>query len=768
MNDQDAELPRKIKGNVALLREGARAPVEVSSRTEPWTPTAAAPPPRMADGMVRDLGGLLKYRSTILAAWAVCFAFGAVITLLTQPIYTARTTLQLDREAEKVVSRDDATPMDNYGEEFFQTQYGLLKSRALAERVGQSLGLNADNSFLKALAGGGSGPSLVKMTAQERQQAVADRLHGGLSVVPVRGSRLVNVTFSSPDPALSAKVANAFADNFIAAAIDRRFESSSYARDFLEKRLAEVKTKLEQSERDLVAYAARQQIIQLSDKSSSTATDSGQSLPAANLQAFSTALAAAKTDRIRAEQKWRVAAGASGVGLPDILQSPTIQELSQQRAKMKADYQDRLSIYKPDYPDMRQLKARIDETERQITVEAGNIRQSIKVQYLAALDNERALEGQVNGLKSSVLDLRGRSIRYTILQREVDTNRTLYDGLLQRYKEVGVAGGVSSNNISIIDRAEAPRRPSSPRPLINLLLASLIGAGLGGALAFIRAAFDQAVRTPADVEALGLSMLGTAPTLKKGAQALEALADVRSPLAESYQSLRSALQFATADGFPATLLVTSPWQGEGKSITAFAVAKFVARLGFRVLLMDADLRKPSLHTMLGADNTVGLTNILTGGAVLTDAIVPTVIDNMFAVTAGPASPNPAELLSGPRLKLTVAEAESLFDMVIFDGPPVMSLADAPLIGDAVAATLFVIQAGRTTRPQVRSTLARLNMAGVHVIGALLTRYSPADATVGNIYGYGYGYDYGQGAVAITKAGGGAPGLVARARRMISR
>ena len=768
MDGQDVGPPREIKGNVAVLREGPRAPVEAAPRAVVWTSDAGVQPSRMADGMVRDLGGLLKYRWTIVAAWAACVAIGAVITLLTQPIYTAQTTLQLDREAEKVVSRDDATPMDNYGEEFFQTQYGLLKSRALAERVGQGLGLTAGDTFLKAMAGAGHQSNTVKMTAQERQQAVADELNGGLTVIPVRGSRLVNVRFSSPDPALSARVANAFADNFISAAIDRRFESSSYARDFLEKRLAEVKGKLEQSERDLVAYAAQQQIIQLSDKSSPTATDTGPSLPAANLEAFSTALAAAKTDRIRAEQKWRQAGPASGLGLPDILQSPTIQELSQQRAKMQADYQDRLSIYKPDYPDMLQLKARIDETQRQIQIEAANIRQSIKVQYLAALDNERALEGQVNGLKSSVLDLRGRSIRYTILQREVDTNRTLYDGLLQRYKEVGVAGGVSSNNISIIDRAEAPRWPSKPRPLINLLLASLIGAGLGVALAFLRAAFDQAVRTPADVEALGLSVLGTAPALKKGAPALEALADVRSPLAESYQSLRSALQFATADGFPATLLVTSPWQGEGKSTTAFAVAKFVARLGFRVLIMDADLRKPSLHSILGADNTVGLTNILTGGAVLTDAIIPTVIDNLFAVTAGPASPNPAELLSGPRLKLTIAEAESLFDMVIFDGPPVMALADAPLIGDAVAATLFVVQAGRTTRPQVRSTLGRLNMAGVHVIGALLTHYSPANATVGNTYGYGYGYDYGQGAVAVTKAGGGAPGLVARARRMIAK
>lgn len=778
MINPDAGPPRETDSNIALLRKGGSVGVSVPSvgaplPAPPWRPSSADSVSSDVSGMFRDLGGLLKHRWMILTTIAACLGVGLTMTLIATPLYTAKATLQLDRQAEKIMSRDDTTPIDNYGEEFFQTQYGLMKSRGLADRVAQSLGLAADVTFLKTMSGAAV-PAAIKADARLRRLAVSDRLQAGLGVAPLRGSRLVSLTFVSPDPVLSSKVANAFAENFIAAAIDRRFESSSYARDFLQKRLAEVKSKLEQSERDLVAYAAQQQIIQFSEHSSPTATgattESGTSLPAANLETFSTALAVAKTDRIKAEQKWRTAAGAAGVGLPDILQSPTIQELSQQRAKLQADYQDRVSIYKPDYPDMRQLKARIDETERQIQIEAGNIRQSIHVQYLAALDNEHALQDQVDGLKSSVLDLRGRSIRYTILQREVDTNRTLYDGLLQRYKEVGVAGGVSSNNISIIDRADVPRRPSSPKPLINLALAGMIGAGLGVALAFIRNALDQALRTPADVESLGLTVLGTAPALKKNTVMLEALADVRSPLAEAYQSLRSALQFATAEGFPASLLVTSPWQGEGKSTTAFAVAKFVARLGFRVLLVDADLRKPSLQTVLGADNTVGLTNILTGGVGLPEAVQPTMIDNLFLVTAGPASPNPAELLSGPRLKLVINEAGALYDMVIFDGPPVMALADAPLIGTGVSATLFVIQSGRTTRPQARSTLNRLHLAGVHVIGAVLTRYAPAASATGHAYGYGYGYgyDYGQGAVVVGQAGRGNAGLIGRARSMIAK
>jgi len=772
MMDQDADEPRDTDGKIALLRtKGGTAP----TRTAPiqgWAPIAEDPTPASPDGVFQHLGGLLKHRWTILAAIASCLAIGLAVTLVTRPVYTAKATLQLDREADRIMSREDTTPIDNYGEEFFQTQYGLLKSRALIERVAQSLGLAADDEFLKTMFGG-SVPDRLKSDQAARRRAVSDALQAGLGVAPVRGSRLVAVAFSSPDAKLSAKVANAFSENFIGAAIDRRFESSSYARDFLQKRLAEVKSKLEQSESDLVAYAGRQQIVELSERTTPTAnggatTEAGPSLPAVNLEAYSTALAAAKTDRIKAEQKWRAAASVTGIGLPDILQSPTIQELSQQHAKMQADYQDRLSVYKPDYPDMRQLKARIDETERQIQIEAGNIRQAIHVQYLAALESERALQGQVDGLKSSVLDLRGRSIRYTILQREVDTNRTLYDGLLQRFKEVGVAGGVSSNNISIIDRADVPRFPSSPKPLVNLALSGLIGAILGVILALVRNIFDQAIRSPADVEALGLTVLGTSPPLSKALSPMEALADVRSPLAEAYQSLRSALQFSTAEGFPSSLLVTSPWQGEGKSTTAFAVAKFVARLGFKVLLIDADLRKPSLHLVLGADNTVGMSNVLIGDLGLREVARPTAIDHLFLAPAGPASPNPAELLSGPRLRLVIAEASAAYDMVIFDGPPVMSLADAPLLGAAVSATLFVLQAGRTTRPQARDALARLKIAGVHVIGAVLVRYAATATGGGTTYGYGYGYDYGQGAVAVTAGERRSDGLIGRARRLIAR
>jgi capsular exopolysaccharide synthesis family protein len=700
-------------------------------------------------------GAAAKHAGLIASCIAAALALGAAVTLLTPPLYTSRTTLQIDRETEKVVSAQEQTPLDNFSDEFFLTEYGLLRSRALAGRVAENLGLNADPSFLKTMVAEEPAASGTALTGEKRRQRVVDVLLAHERVTPERGSRLVAITFSSPVPALSARIANAFAENFIAAGLDRRFEASSYARDFLEKHLAQVKTKLEQSERDLVAYAARQQIIQLPGGGQANQAEAGPSLAAANLESFNTALAGARAERIKAEQKWRQA--QSGAAMSEILQSPTFQALSQEHAKLVAEYQDKLRVFKPDYPDMAQLQARIQEIDRQLDSEARTIRQSFQVQYETALDNEKALSDQVSTLKSAVLDLRGRSIRYTILQREVDTNRTLYDGLLQRYKEVGVAGAAAANNISIVDRAETPLTPSQPRALLNMLLATLVGAALGGVLAYLRETLDQAIRTPADVEA-DIPLLGAIPLLKRGVDPITALADPRSALAEAYHALRSALQFSTADGLPKTLMITSPTPGGGKTTTAFAVAQYVARLGFRVLLVDGDLRNPSLGAVTGLDGAVGLSSLLTGAAALRESVQASEFANLFVVTAGPPAPNPAELLASSRLPLLIAESSALFDMIVFDGPPVMGLADAPMIGASVAACLVVVEAGRTSRTQLLFALRRMSLGGARVLGAVLTKHRDR----GDPYAYGHTYGHSRSRVR------GVAAVVAQARRLVSR
>lgn len=688
----------------------------------------------------------LKYRFLILGCFLGALAVGATATLLLTPIYTAQATLQIDREAARVFNADEVAPRENMvlGEEFFQTQYGLLRSRSLAERVIESLGLASSDEALKAI---GVAPPEARGTAAARagarRAAVLGTLQANLSVSPVRGSRLVAIGYDNANPVVAARIANGFAENFIQSNLDRKFESSSYARQFLEERIAQTKERLESAERQLVAYAANQQIINVGEPSEGAAGDGAQSLASNNLVAINSALAEARADRVAAEERWRSARTSDLMTLPEVLQNPSVQRLTEQRAVLDADYQQKLSVYQPDYPEMIRLRAQIEEADGQIRTIADNIRSSIRSQYEIAANQERSLQAQVNGLTGDVLDLRDRSIQYNILQRELDTTRTLYEGLLQRYKEVGVTGGVTANNISIVDRATPPGAPSKPNLLLNMALAALLGLGLGVLAALILEALDETLATPDDVERkLGLPVLGVIPLLDKGETTNRALGDVRSAFSEAYYSLRTTLQFSTPDGAPSSLLVSSARPAEGKSTTAYAVAVNLARVGKRVLLVDGDLRNPSMHRVVGVENERGMSNLLSGSADVASVVQRTRQENLFFIPCGPLPPNPAELWGGDRLQQFLAETRNNFDHVVFDGPPVLGFADAPMLAAAVSGTLFVLESRGTRRGQARGALRRLQVGRARLLGAVLTKFSAKSASYG---GYDYAYDYHYGA-----------------------
>ena len=698
----------------------------------------------------------LKYRFLIVGCFLGALVIGATLTLLMTPIYTAQATLQIDREAARIIDSEEVTPSENMmqGEEFFQTQYGLLRSRSLAERVIESLGLASSDEALQAMGvevpeTGGTAAA----QASRRRAAALKALQDNLSVSPVRGSRLVSVGYDNPSPVVAARIANGFAENFIQANLDRKFESSSYARQFLEERIVQTKERLESAERQLVAYAANQQIINVGEPSEGAASGGAtESLTSNNLVALNSALARTRAERVAAEERWRSAGTTDLMTLPEVLQNPTIQRLTEQRAVLDAEYQQKLSVYQPDYPEMVRLKAQIEEADSQIQTIAGNIRSSIRNQFEIAANQERSLQAQVTGLTGDVLDLRDRSIQYNILQRELDTTRTLYEGLLQRYKEVGVTGGVTANNISIVDLAAPPQKPSKPNMLLNMALAALLGLGLGVLAALILEALDETLATPDDVEKkLGVPVLGVIPFLEKGETPLDALADIRSGFSEAYYSLRTALQFSTPDGAPASLLVTSARPAEGKSTTAYAIALNLARVGKRVLLVDGDLRNPSMHRVVGVENERGMSNLLSGSADLAGVVQPTRQENLFFIPCGPLPPNPAELWGGDRLRQFLAETRNNFDHVVIDGPPVLGFADSPMLAAAVSGVLFALESRGTRRGQARGALKRLQVGRAHLLGAVLTKFSTKSAAYG-YGGYDYAYDYHYGAEPEAKGG----------------
>jgi polysaccharide biosynthesis transport protein len=708
------------------------------------------------------LGLALKYRWLILAICAVALAVGFIQTFTSTPIYQAAVTIQIDQQAPKVVKMD--VPQDRAATDstrFYQTEYDLLKSRSLAERVVKDLDLAAASEFLNPPSTSAWGklrnlifPSAKTATEGQRNTATEDKgnfeqrkaaatsmVQSGLSVAPVPRSSLVRLSFDSPSRNWAQQIADGVAESYVASNLERRYGASAYARTFLKERLEEIKLKLEESEKALVAYAEEKELI--SDVKSSIKEEKGTSLTDSDLAALNAALQKVTTERISAQNLWQQANESKDFdGLPQISDDSAIRTLRQQRAVLMAEYQNKLSTFKPAYPDMLRLKAQIDQIGTEIKSAADVIKQSLRARYEAALQQEVLLKKKMDETKRGVLDTRNKEIQFNILKREADTNRSLYDGLLQQYKDVGVAGAVGTNNVAIIDRAQLPGGPFKPdlrKNLLNSVLMGLLAAGLAIALFEL---LNDTFKSPEEIEEhLGLAVLGIIP-FSHG----NVLSDLSgsSAVGEAFRSFRTALQFSTDQGAPKSVVVTSAQPGEGKSTTAFALAANFAQLGMKVLLIDADLRNPSQHRNLKCGNEAGLANYL-AGSVMPGAIFRTTdVEGLYFMASGPLPPNPAELLAGPKMMSLLSTAGEKVDTVIVDAPPVMGLADAPLLASMASGTLLVISPADTRRGVVKTALKRLYLARARMVGAVMNK---CDLRSNNGYAYGYGYGSGQAALA---------------------
>lgn len=693
---------------------------------------------------------LVKRRRLIAGVLAGVVALALLLTLMTQPLYRASALMQVEKEGPPIVATQGAMPFyDGWDPEFLNTQYELLRSRALAERVANELNLTAET--MQALNDPGWLGRVIGLLRPASQAKAEDVnrakgseallkqatgiIQGGLTVEPIRESRLVRLSFDSADPAFSVRVVNGVAEGFIASSLERRMGTTSYAKTYLEDQLAQTKDKLEQSERRLVEFAQQEGLVNTGAE--------GASLASQNLTDLNSSLAEAQSQRIRAQARWRQASG--GGSLPaDMLGNSSVGALQQQRAGLEGQYQQKLQTFKPDYPEMIQLKAQIDAVNREIGAEMGRLRASVKAEYDAASANEGMLKSQIANLRGEVLDTDSRSIQYNILKREADTNRQLYDSLLQRFKEVGAAGDVRTNNISIVDRAQSGFR-FKPNLLVNLALGLFAGLLLGMLLAFVLEFLDDTLKTPDDVEQkLKMAVLGLIPKLGPKQSLSEASIDPRSPFSEAYRSVRTALQFATDHGVPRSLLITSASPGEGKSTTALALARNLAQLGKRVLLIEADLRNPSLHRSLGIKGEAGLSNLLSGSSGLAEVTLASDEARMSVILAGPLPPNPAELLSGSKFVSMLTVASERYDQIIIDGPPVLGLADSPILANAVEGTLMVVTSGKTRIATAQQALKRLLAARGRIVGALMTKYDAKAAGYGRSYQYNYDGYYAYG------------------------
>lgn len=685
----------------------------------------------------------------VLAIVAIAAVVGLVATLLMTPQYTATSRIEIAREQANVTNVEGLVREgDINNQEFYLTQYSLLNARSLAERVERRLKLARKTEFFTAhgaspageglLSIGNDGPASASQLRERERQAV-EILLKNVAITPLRGSALVDINYTSASPEMSRAIANAWVTEFIQQSMDRRLASTADARVYLETRLQGLRNRLEKSERDLVNYAARQGIVRLAEAQGDNGrTRTTQTLASSDLEQLNKLLVEATGERAAAEARLgsAKAPGSTALGLTNT----SLNALRERRAVASAEYQELLVKFEPQFPQAQAAQQRVAALDRAIATEEGRVRATYAADYNAARTNELNLRGRVDRLLG-VLDSENRSsIQYNIYQREVDTNRQLYDSLLQRYKEIGVAG-VGTNNVTVVDEAFLPNSPSSPRLVLNLVLALLLGAALAVLVLVILENLDESVREPHQiVDKLKVPLLGAVPVVDE--ESFATIDDPKSVLSEAYMTVRTNLSFSTDHGVPRTFALTSTSPAEGKSTSALALASVLGRTAGPVVLVDVDMRRPVVASRLGIKNDRGVSNFLAGEDNWESLIQTLPGSNVSFVAAGPMPPSASELLSGDRLALLVQHLSTRFAHVILDSPPMLGLSDSALIANTVEGVIYVIEADRTAVRASQAALIRLRESRAHVLGALLTKYRARQSGYG--YGYGYGYRYGKG------------------------
>ncbi|AOR77380.1 GumC family protein [Novosphingobium resinovorum] len=688
---------------------------------------------------------LIRRNIVVIGAIVVgCLILGIIATLLRSPLYTTNSSVLVEDSAAPIIQNSDLQPVNSASdtERFIQTQIEVISSRQLALQVVDRLKL-ADNEGLYENVGAGM-PQLddlpgrpdKKALSKHRREAAATLLSKSLVVMSPADTRVINISFTSRSPAFSAEVADAFAEAFMQSGLDRKFQSSAYARTFLRDQLQDARVRLQQSEQDLNRYASAAGLIRQSGVVDGNASESALSITNETLVQLNTALATATVERIAAQNRWESIANEKITNIPEVLGNTTVAQLLRDSASLEAQLAQERAKHLEDYPSVQALSAQVRELNGRIQAVGNSIKRSVGLNFEVAKQKEDTLKAQVAELQGAAIHEQDRGVQYQLLKRVADTNRATYDALLQRYNELSVSAGSLSNNISIIDRAKIPTQPSSPNLPLNILVSLLAGLGIAAIYVIVRDYFDDTIRSPDDVEAkFGLPLLGLIP---READIDNAMSNSRSSLVESYRSLVTNMMYSLPGGLPQVLAVTSATESVGKSTTCQVVASDIASLGKRVLLIDADLRRPTAHKRIIDANEQGLTAILANVASFDQVVQRSGVEHLDVLTALPMNQQPSQLLAGPRLHLLMEEVRAKYDCVIVDCPPMLGLSDSAMIANHVDAVLMVVSSDGFRRGAVKGALRRLNLVRAKVAGMVLTKFDPQSAD--GEYAY-YGYQY---------------------------
>lgn len=695
--------------------------------------------------LVRTVIAVTKQNLVLIASIVAGVAvLGVIATLLMTPKYQATSQILIEDQAEQIIEGSELQKAisSNETERFLQTQLGVIRSRALALFIVQDAKLADDDTFYQEM--GGSLPTETqpgKNLADTREDAAVDLLLSALEVSIPPDSRIATIRITSTSPKLAAKLANLYGERFIEYNLNQKYESSSYARKFLASQLEEARAKLTQSERDLNQYARAAGLIRISSQGTTGGQqDSTLSVTNNQLIDLTAATAAATAERIAAEDRWKIISSRPALSISEVTGNSAVMQLITARTAAQGQLAEELAQHRDGYGTVTAKKAEIAELDKRISVLTDTIKQSAYTDYQAALKKENSFLSKVSGLRNTALEEQDRGVQYSVLKRVADTNRALYESLLSRFNQLNASAGSASNNVTIVDRAFVPVKPSSPNLILNIFLSLTLGLLIAAAVVALKHLLDDKISSPADIEKrLGLSLLGIIP-MSKEADISQELANRRSGVSEAYRTLVTNLTYTTAKGFPPVLAVTSARAAEGKSTTSRALANDLARLGKKTLLVDTDLRMPTLHRVIG-DSSSGLTDVLIGEKTL-DQVVHVSADNALLnyVTALPIPPDPSLLLAGDAFKKFLHASTERYDVVILDCPPMLGLSDVPLISQYADGILLLVDGSKFSGGAIKAAIDRLKFIKANVLGVALNRYVAKSNKDG--YNYGDYYNYG--------------------------
>ena len=660
-----------------------------------------------------------KRRAIILTCLAVSLLVAVLYNYTSRPLYQATVQILIDRAAPRVLPGKE---MVDPGIQDYQTEYELLRGRRLAEKVVAKLELQKTAELMTGPLMSpwerfsrrflGKQPPVAVDSGGMPLSPAAAALRSRITIEPLPGGRLVNVRVTAYAPATAAQIANAVAETYIQQSLDFRFTASSQATDWLDDRLADQKKKVEDAEKAVLSYRERHGL-----------TDAGET--PSDFSALEAAVTQARMERIARESvvtQARALPPSQTAGLPGMAAIPAVQDARVRVTQLESEQARLAETLGERHPDMVRARHDLEAARERLETELRNAVRTLESDAQAARAKEASLEQDLDKARREGLEAGRKTIEYEALSREVETNKQLFQTLMSRAKETGLESELRATNVKVVERAEVPRGPFSPNRTRNYQIAFVIGLALGIGLAFLFEHADSSIKTPDELKEAGLPFLGIVPAVESGGVPRPlALKSPEGAVAEAYKVLRTNLLFSCPGPRGRALIVSSANPGEGKTTTAANLASSLALNGAKVLVVDADLRRPTLHQHFNLSRMPGLSDLIVGRKQPSEVVQTTRYKGLYVLPCGYATPNPAELLGSATMKDLVVALKKLWDWVLIDTPPMLAMADTPTLCPLADGVVLVVAAESTSRASLQRSIDQIAAVGGKVTGAVLNR-----------------------------------------------